>query len=829
MNTIPNCSLALEKADLLRILMGAQFNRAIKYHLCQFFTPGSICQFMASLFKNLSGNVKLLEPGCGVGSLFSAFTDEAISRKQLSSLNITAYEIDISMRPFLAQTIDECITVSTQNNIPFAHRIIYEDFITAVHSQSFTHVIMNPPYKKMRSNSVHRKALSMAGIEVVNLYAGFMALAIKQLEPGGEIVTIIPRSFCNGAYYRSFRKWLLDNLTIENIHIFDSRNNAFADDHVLQENVIIHCKKGGKQQNVLITSSPQSHFYKDKETNEITVDGMTVCTVTFDKIVIPNDPHHFIHIPSSENLQHIVRRLSCFNSSLDDIGVKVSTGPIVAFRCKNDLKLVLEENTAPLLYPFHLNGGVVWPKNAKKPNAIKITDYSRKYLWQNSGYYVLTRRFSTKEEKKRLVANYYDSSIPGKLIGFDNKLNVFHINRKGMSMNLAKGLCAYLNCSLLDQYYRQFSGHTQVNATDLRFLRYPSKECLELIGKKITIQNPSQEEIDEIINEQIASMFTRTKNNDPLEAQSKIKQALKIITLLGLPSTQQNERSALTLLALLQLHPHSTWKEIKRPLMGVTPIMNWCRDLYGKEYAPNTREAFRRQTLHQFVDAGMVLYNPDKPERAVNSSKACYQITEELHTLLLLYGTSSWEIEVKKYLQQQTTLKERYARKRKMNMIPLKISDSTEIKLTPGNHSQLIKDIIITFGPRFAPGSEIIYIGDTGDKEAFFSKKRLAEFGVTIDPHGKMPDVMLYSPQKDWLLLIEAVSSHGLVDGKRHDELTRLFAKATPGLVFVTAFPNRKLMAKYLSLISWGTEVWCADAPTHMIHFNGDKFLGTRK
>jgi len=310
------------------------------------------------------------------------------------------------------------------------------------------------------------------------------------------------------------------------------------------------------------------------------------------------------------------------------------------------------------------------------------------------------------------------------------------------------------------------------------------------------------------------------------DKQTRIDEALEILKALGLPKAQHNERSALTLLALLNLHPEVAWQKIECPMIGVTPIMNWCRDVYQKEYAPNTRETFRRQTLHQLVDAGICHYNPDKPDRPVNSPKACYQITEQVRSTLVQFATENWNETLKHYLSNITTLAAQYAMERDMAMIPLTLPDGTEIKLSAGDHSQLIKDIITEFGPRFAPSSEVIYIGDTGAKEDFFNRDKLKDLGVVVDRKGKLPDIVLYWPEKDWLLLIESVTSHGPVDGKRYGELSKLFAKATPGLVFVTAFSDKKTMTRYLADISWETEVWLASDSTHMIHFNGDRFLG---
>lgn len=311
-----------------------------------------------------------------------------------------------------------------------------------------------------------------------------------------------------------------------------------------------------------------------------------------------------------------------------------------------------------------------------------------------------------------------------------------------------------------------------------------------------------------------------------MSKQTLIDEALQILADLGLPPAQRNERSALTLLALIDLKPDGNWSDLKAPLMGVTPIMEWIGKHYGKVYAPNTRETIRRQTLHQFVDAGIALYNPDEPTRSVNSPKAVYQISPDCLALLKTHRTADWDVKLLAYLEQWQTLAQRYAREREMNMVPVKISNGKELRLSAGEHSELIRDIIEKFAPRFAPGSELVYAGDTGEKMGHFEEDLLKSLGVVVDNHGKMPDVILYWQERNWLLLVESVTSHGPVDGKRHEELAKLFAKSTAGLVYVTAFPSRVTMGKYLSDIAWETEVWNADAPTHLIHFNGDKFLG---
>ena len=315
-------------------------------------------------------------------------------------------------------------------------------------------------------------------------------------------------------------------------------------------------------------------------------------------------------------------------------------------------------------------------------------------------------------------------------------------------------------------------------------------------------------------------------DNNPLEAQSRIQEALSILKALGMPRGQQNDRSALTLLALLDLKPSGAWNEIDRPLMGITPIMEYTRENYGREYAPNTRETFRRQTMHQFVAAGIAVYNPDDPARPVNSPNACYQVSEDAAGIIRTFDTDAWDAALDTWLAERKTLAEKWARDRTMQMIPVKVAPEHEILLSPGAHSELIRDIIASFAPRFAPGAEVIYVGDTGEKAGYFEEDRLAELGVEVDRHGKMPDVVLYFAKKEWLLLIESVTSHGPVDAKRHNELAALFVGAKPGVVYVTAFPDRSVMGRYLADISWETEVWCADAPSHLIHFDGERFLG---
>lgn len=311
------------------------------------------------------------------------------------------------------------------------------------------------------------------------------------------------------------------------------------------------------------------------------------------------------------------------------------------------------------------------------------------------------------------------------------------------------------------------------------------------------------------------------------KAKKKINEALTILCELDLPKQQQNERSALTLLALLALKPGTYWKNATDPLMGITPMMNFFHEHYGKRYAPNTRETVRRQTVHQFMQAALIVANPDKPSRPTNSPKAVYQIEPSALKLLRGFGKPGWSRYLQRYLLKANTLKKLYARERDMRRLPVKLANGQEIRLSPGGQNVLVKKIIDDFCPLFTPGGCVIYVGDTQTKWAYFDSDALSVLGIEIREHGKMPDVVVHHVERNWLVLIEAVTSHGPVNPKRRKELKELFSGSiAAGLVFVTAFVDRRAMLKYLNDISWETEVWVADSPTHLIHFNGERFLG---
>lgn len=485
--------------DLLRLEVNGKLNPARKTELGQFMTPSRVAQFMAYLFAPGDWTeIRLLDAGAGIGALTAAFLDRWLADDiTAQAVETTAYEIDPLLCAHLQALLSAYRLRAQQAGYALKTKIDSYDFIEDAtdrilfwNTQNFTHAILNPPYKKIHSQSQHRKALRAVGIETVNLYTAFVALAIQLLADGGEMVAIIPRSFCNGPYYRPFREFMLAKTAIQHLHLFGARNQAFKDDEVLQENIIIHLVKGGVQETVTVSTSTDQTFV-----------DYVISELPFEQIVQPDDPEHFIHIPTSE-VQTALEPPSALCTSLADLGVDVSTGPVVDFRVKAYLCDEPETGTAPLLYPLHFaNGHIEWPQQGiKKPNALKIAAETEKWLYP-SGFYTVVKRFSSKEEKRRIVAHVVaPSDFAEAQIGFENHLNVFHQSKQGLPEALAYGLAAFLNSSQVDAFFRRFSGHTQVNATDLRQLKYPNLAVLCELGRWAkSCKKPTQAELDQKI------------------------------------------------------------------------------------------------------------------------------------------------------------------------------------------------------------------------------------------------------------------------------------------------------------------------------------------
>lgn len=308
--------------------------------------------------------------------------------------------------------------------------------------------------------------------------------------------------------------------------------------------------------------------------------------------------------------------------------------------------------------------------------------------------------------------------------------------------------------------------------------------------------------------------------------RQKLAEAMSALQALGFEARQRNPVAGYTLLALLDLKPSQPWREAEAPLRGITPIIDFVGEAYGEQYAPNTRETIRDEAVKYFVEAGMLIRNPDNPARPVNSGKTVYQVEPYALELVRCFGDLEWTVKLKAYLGRRARIHSELMRERKFARIPVKLPSGEKITISPGGQNPLIKMVIEDFCQRFVPDGTVIYIGDAEDKFLHLETEYLQKLGVTVPAPSKMPDVVVHDTRRNWLLLIEAVSSDGPVNRKRRKELRELFAGCKAGLVFVTAFPTREAMRSFLAQISWESEVWIADNPEHMIHFNGERFLG---
>ena len=317
------------------------------------------------------------------------------------------------------------------------------------------------------------------------------------------------------------------------------------------------------------------------------------------------------------------------------------------------------------------------------------------------------------------------------------------------------------------------------------------------------------------------------------QKDEKLQQAQTLLKALGLPKAQYNNRSAWVFLALANIRPSDKWSNARTPLLPTVDIMQFIHEHYGQDYKPNSRETIRRQTLHQFEQARIVDRNRDDPLRATNSKDNNYSLNQPILEVLKVYPGGNWQQKIEEHKASLKNLQELYRRTLDLQKIPVTLPNGQEIKLSPGKHNQLHADIVHEFCPRFiGEGGQVLYIGDTasnrqeGGKLMVLEAATLKALGIPPMSHDKLPDVVVYDKKRKWLFLIEAVTSHGPVSPKRWIELENALLTCKVGRVYVTVFPDAKEFRRNATNIAWETEVWIANNPDHMIHFNGDRFLG---
>ncbi len=492
-----------------------------QHQLGQFRTPEHVAALMAQMVASKKQHLRLLDAGAGDGTLMLALVRELCGRKKKPvSLQAVFFEIDANKMSSLEQTVALCGNLCHEIGIEFTSEIFNADFIRSSvplvredlyskpNPSQYDVAIVNPPYRKIKSYSEERSLLRKAGIETVNLYAAFVGLITKLLAPDGELVAITPRSFANGPYFLSFRKQFLASMSLQRLHLFESRRAAFHSQEVLQENVIFHAVKNGHK----------SRFVTVSASNGSETGGIASRRVPYSDVVRPDDRDSFIHFDIRPEHQDAANRMQHVPSSLAKLGINVSTGRVVEFRAKRYLSPG-HSDAMPLIHASHFsNGFVEWPKaRSKRPSTIRSCAETADLLL-NADTYVLVKRFTSKEERRRVVACLLDPTrFKAEKVGIENHLNYFHLNGKGLPKTLATGLVAYLNSTLVDLYFRQFSGHTQVNASDLRKLNYPSAETLRRLGEAIGSRSLSQDEIDALIANELWGNQNQTRADASLK------------------------------------------------------------------------------------------------------------------------------------------------------------------------------------------------------------------------------------------------------------------------------------------------------------------------
>lgn len=456
----------------------------------QYFTPVAAAALIASMPRlRTSGLIRVLDPGAGTGVLSAAVVERLLREAPNTRIELTVVEVDSALVAVLEGTMQECRDSAIQQGAELSVSIVVGNYIdeAEILGERFDLVIMNPPYGKISGSSRYRSILAKRSIFAPNLYAAFMALGVLNLAPGGQLVSITPRSFTNGSSFAKFRDFYLEQMGLDRIHLFTSRTSLFAEGGVLQENIVLSATRGIAEREVVFSDSVDH--------NDLPV----VRSVAAREVVKSGDHNRFIRIPSQGAESADVLMMDSLTLSLADTALDVSTGRVVDFRSKENLSSEPSPFASPMVYASNLeNGRVVHPRVGDKPQWFDAyTDRDLRMCFP-SGCYVLVKRFSSQEERRRVVAAVW---MPGghedvRPVAFDNKVNVLHVNGAGLDLDTAIGAERWLNSTLVDQYFRTFSGHTQINANDLRAMPFPDAAAIRKLGRALLPDKATQSEID---------------------------------------------------------------------------------------------------------------------------------------------------------------------------------------------------------------------------------------------------------------------------------------------------------------------------------------------
>ncbi len=815
----------------------------------QFLTPDLVGRFMATQLGPLRDGERLLDPSIGSGVLACALVECAINEGRPIELWIDGYEIDKELSEVSRVALERAARRAKEKGITVHVQVYNRDFILDCTPSSqlglfqanakgkarkplrYNKIIANPPYFKLNSDDTRVKAVAGQINGHSNIYTLFMALSARMLAPDGCACFIVPRSFCSGAYFSSFRREFLSQTLPLSLHLFESRHETFSKDSVLQENVIITFRRL-QSKNV-----PESGFIRiSSSKNALDIGKSKTRTISMNHFIREYENKLNFRLPTSEFDEQVIEVVDSWPDTLQKYGWEVSTGPVVAFRARQylaDEGAVEQKEAIPLLWMRNIrHRKVEWPATkGNKPQSILLGEATHDLSVPVSNY-VLLRRFSAKEEPRRLIAApVLREQFTHKRIGLENHLNYIYKKDGELDADETLGLSAIFNSALLDRYFRISNGNTQVNATELRALPLPHRAVIRQIGERYRSADQSETgvDIDVLVFSTLRESGCIPEDFPTIEetrmATGRIQEAQDVLEFLGLPSAQQNEMSALTLLVLAQLSEETPWADAESRSLRIHDILAEIKGRYNREYAENTRETIRRQVIHQFEQAGLVVRNPEDLSLSTNSPRTHYALSESAVRTINTYGTEMWQQAVASFNDAKGVLFEIYRKRRDLHMVPLRLPSGKAYHLSPGSHNKLQAAVVEEFGPRFAPGAQLLYLGDTEDKTLIVDEETFHELGLPAPSHDKLPDLVLFEKIRKRLFLIEAVTSHGPVSPKRHFELEETFKGCIAKRIYVSAFPDFNIFKNFITEIAWETEVWLSEIPDHLIHFNGDRYL----
>ncbi|MCH5173816.1 MAG: Eco57I restriction-modification methylase domain-containing protein [Bacteroidales bacterium] len=463
----------------------------------QFFTPLSISRFMGALAGPCQDEFSVLDPGCGCAILSTCLIEYLAEQYGLSKVSLDAYETDIHVIPYTKAVLDCLKSWLTGKQISFSYQIIEKDFVLenakCLNGEpdlfceqpvaKYDYCISNPPYFKLPSGDVRVKAMASIVNGQTNIYALFLAIAAKMLKVTGQMIFITPRSFSSGRYFKLFREFFFSTVSLDFIHLFNTRKDTFAKDDVLQELLIMRCHP------VELPSEDTVAISFSEGSSDL---ARSYCKIYPRKDIIDVDSKEkVLYLPVSSLDEAVLSLFKSWDGNMSKYDIQISTGPVVAFRSADYLCKSEEDDTVPLYWSHNVIKMLCDHPVEKKERCqfIKVADGTMSSLLPNKNY-ILLRRFSAKDDESRLVAApYFGNSSKYKYVGIENKLNYIYRPKGHLTRSEVMGITALLNSKLFDTYFRTFNGNINVSATELRMMPFPPLETIRKIGNKIILKN----------------------------------------------------------------------------------------------------------------------------------------------------------------------------------------------------------------------------------------------------------------------------------------------------------------------------------------------------